>query len=54
MYEVGISIDEFETFGEASFAEKFAFEISADTEFTTRLLELFFNNRLWLNCGSLI
>ena len=44
--ELGLGIDEFETFGEASLAEELSLEVPADADFSALLFKLFFHDDL--------
>lgn len=44
--EVGLRVDEFETFCEATFTKELSFEVATDPDFATRLLEFLFDDCL--------
>lgn len=44
--EVGLSVDEFETFGESTLAKELSLEVAADPDLATRLLEFLFDDGL--------
>lgn len=52
MYELGLGIDEFETFCEASLAEEFALHIAPDPDFSALLFVFLFHN-YWCRRGRL-